>query len=73
MFPFDQADLLAEMIGDIELAAIIHFAVLGGPCGERVARERNPRRSIGIACNSGEAKLGSIAALERVIPDLPIA
>src|SRR5437867_1952051 len=74
VFAPDQTDLLVEVIRNIKLATIIHFAVLYTPGGQRVGSvELNPRHRVRVACDSGEAKLGGEAHLQWVIPDLPVA
>src|SRR6266571_3588047 len=51
VFSLDPVDLLVEVIGDIELAAIVHFAILHAPCRERVSREPDTRCGIGVTRN----------------------
>ena len=71
---FDPAQLLIEVVRDIELAAIVHLAVLNTPRCEAIGSgELNTGRRIGVAGNAREAEFGSKAVLIRVGPDLPVA
>src|SRR6476661_3093028 len=70
VFALDQADLLVEVIGNVELAAVVDLAVLDTPRGEPVsAGKLNTRHGIRVTGDAREAEFGGEAVLIGVVPD----